>query len=102
STSAFSAHWASPTRRSSDLITTISYAPNSFVIGNAYPGWTMDVQGAPQFSRGPGNPTGLSYRWGYLFGGAFDHCAWVGDGALGPDRKSTRLNSSHSQISYAV
>src|SRR5256886_8122364 len=27
----------------------------------------------------------------------------VGDiGGLGPDRKSTRLNSSHSQISYAV
>src|SRR2546427_11693205 len=24
------------------------------------------------------------------------------DAALGPDRKSTRLNSSHSQISYAV
>src|SRR5688572_32257163 len=24
------------------------------------------------------------------------------DGGAGPDRKSTRLNSSHSQISYAV
>src|SRR2546430_4135742 len=34
--------------------------------------------------------------------------AWVGEGARDPitfgnkDRKSTRLNSSHSQISYAV
>src|SRR5256886_2787254 len=39
-----------------------------------------------------------------LRGGARDR--EVGDGAVlglpGPDRKSTRLNSSHSQISYAV
>lgn len=60
-------------------IATISYAPNSFVIGNAYPGWTDDVQGAPQFSRGPGNPNGAAYRWGYLFGESFDHCAWLDD-----------------------
>src|SRR2546427_5900697 len=26
----------------------------------------------------------------------------AGDNEVGPDRKSTRLNSSHSQISYAV
>jgi hypothetical protein len=60
-------------------ISTISYAPNSFVIGNAYPGWTDDVQGGPQFSKGPGNPNGAAYRWGYLFGENFDHCAWVDD-----------------------
>jgi len=42
---------------------TISYAPNSFVIGNAYPSWTDDVQGNPQFESGPGNPKGVSYRW---------------------------------------
>src|SRR2546430_8434059 len=27
---------------------------------------------------------------------------WSSTSQLGPDRKSTRLNSSHSQISYAV
>ena len=58
---------------------TISYAPNSFVIGNAYPGWTDDVEGNPQFSKGPGNPNGVAYRWGYLFGESFDHCAWIAD-----------------------
>lgn len=62
-------------------VTTISYAPNSYVIGNAYPGWTDEVQGEPQFSFGPGNPHGVSYRWGYLFGEGFDRCAWIGDDA---------------------
>jgi hypothetical protein len=60
-------------------ISTISYAPNSFVIGNAYPGWTDLIQGPPQFSSGPGNPNGASYRWGYLFGESFDRCAWLND-----------------------
>jgi hypothetical protein len=64
-------------------IATISYAPNSFVIGNAYPGWTDEIQGKAQFSRGPGNPNGAAYRWGYIFGESFDHCAWLDDGALG-------------------
>jgi hypothetical protein len=63
--------------RKIDGVTTISYAPNSYVIGNAYPSWTDDVQGNARFSRGPGNPNGASYRWGYLFGENFDHCAWV-------------------------
>src|SRR6476620_11999574 len=30
------------------------------------------------------------------------HAGAPGDGAAGPDRKSTRLNSSHANISYAV
>ncbi len=60
-----------------DTISTISYAPNSYVIGNAYPGWTDLVQGNAQFSGGPGNPNGASYRWGYLYGENFDFCAWV-------------------------
>src|ERR1051326_6747733 len=63
-------------------ITTLSYAPNSFVIGNAYPGWTDDIQGDPQFSKGPGNENGASYRWGYLFGENFDHCACIGNNEL--------------------
>ena len=62
-----------------DAITTISYAPNSFVIGNAYPGWTDLVQGNPQFSHGAGNESGDFYRWGYIYGEAFDRCAWVGN-----------------------
>ena len=47
-----------------DRINTISYAPNSYVIGNAYPDWTDLIQGGPQFARGPGNVNGASYRWG--------------------------------------
>ena len=60
-------------------INTISYAPNSYVIGNAYPNWTDLIQGNPQFSKGKGNEGGAHYRWGYLFGENFDHCAWVND-----------------------
>jgi hypothetical protein len=62
-------------------ITTISYAPNSFVIGNAYPGWTDEVQGNAQFDHGPGNPNGAYYRWGFLYGENFDRCAWIPDNA---------------------
>ena len=69
-------------RRTVESISTISYAPNSFVIGNAYPGWHDDLHGAAQFSRGPGNEGGSSYRWGFLYGEGFDRCAWLGSGAL--------------------
>ena len=72
-------------RRHVDRVTTISYAPNSFVIGNAYPGWTDEVQGDPQFSSGPGNPHGASYRWGFLFGENFDRCAWINDADVDSD-----------------
>jgi hypothetical protein len=68
--------------RKVDVVTTLSYAPNSYVIGNAYPGWTDDIQGNPQFSSGPGNPDGVSYRWGLLFGEGFDRCAWVANDDL--------------------
>jgi hypothetical protein len=64
-------------------ITTISYAPNSFVIGNAYPGWTDLIQGNAQFSAGPGNYGGAFYRWGFLYGEGFDRCAWVNDAEIG-------------------
>jgi hypothetical protein len=78
-----------------DKITTISYAPNSFVIGNAYPGWTMDAQGNPQFSKGPGNENGASYQWGYLFGENFDHCAWINhdDASVGKKQNGSRCGS---------
>jgi len=64
-------------------VTTISYAPNSYVIGNAYRGWTDDMQGAAQFSSGPGNPKGTYYRWGFLYGEGFDRCAWIDEGEVG-------------------
>jgi hypothetical protein len=78
-----------------DRITTISYAPNSYVIGNAYPGWTDDVQGNAQFSKGKGNPNGASYRWGYLFGENFDHCAWVNtdDAPTGAHKSGSKCGS---------
>ena len=83
-------------RHSVHSISTISYAPNSFVIGNAYPGWTDDVQGDPQFSKGPGNTTGASYRWGFIYGEGFDHCAWIENqtlkGQTSP-RSSTRCGA---------
>jgi hypothetical protein len=71
-------------REAVQRVATISYAPNSFVIGNAYPGWTDVVQGPAQFSSGPGNPSGASYRWGYLYGENFDRCAWIDDSAASP------------------
>src|SRR5438046_2248589 len=71
-------------RESAHRIATISYAPNSFVIGNAFPGWTDVVQGPPQYSAGPGNPNGASYRWGFIYGENFDRCAWVDDTAISP------------------
>src|SRR2546421_7573111 len=42
-------------------------------------------------------PTGIAGS-----GMAFGTSMWVSDRATGTDRKSTRLNSSHDQISYAV
>ncbi len=58
-------------------VSTISYAPNSFVIGNAYRGWTDTLHGSTVFQRGPGNPTGANYQCGYLYGESFDHCGWL-------------------------
>jgi hypothetical protein len=67
-----------------ERIATLSYAPNSFVIGNAYSGWTDIIQGPSQFSHGPGNETGTYYRWGFLYGEHFDRCAWIDDAAVDP------------------
>lgn len=73
-------------------ITTISYAPNSFVIGNAYPGWTDVIQGPAQFSHGPGNPNGAYYRWGFLYGENFDRCAWLGNNDVTPTTSTHGTN----------
>src|SRR2546427_7698817 len=51
--------------------------------------------------QGPRKPFHPIYRqWKFL--ALFVQQAGVKHRTLGPDRKSTRLNSSHSQISYAV
>ncbi len=73
---------------------TISYAPNSFVIGNAFAGWTDELHGKAVWGQGPGNESGARYQCGYLYGESFDHCGWLGGGdapgkeddeACGPD-----------------
>src|SRR2546430_12874527 len=44
----------------------------------------------------------LSTARSTYLGGSHDHCTSRRRTGHGKDRKSTRLNSSHSQISYAV
>ncbi len=56
---------------------TISYAPNSYVVGNVYAGWTDDVRGHEVFGKGPGNSKGVNYQCGFIFGTNFDHCGWI-------------------------
>jgi hypothetical protein len=56
---------------------TISFAPNSYVIGNAYPRWTDEIEGATVFAAGPGNEGGANYQLGFLYGESFDHCGWL-------------------------
>src|SRR5205085_11922512 len=83
-----------PTRRSSDLDDS-GWAPVRCDIGSHT--WTAPPSGRPRDCTGDyGSTLGIGPHGG-LFGCASD--------AIGPsavDRKSTRLNSSHSQISYAV
>src|SRR5436190_7436075 len=38
----------------------------------------------------------------HVYGGLQDNSSWMGDSSYPGDRKSTRLNSSHTVISYAV
>jgi hypothetical protein len=76
------------------VVAKISYAPNSYVIGNAYPRWTDFVQGPAQFDQGPGNPVGKFYRWGFLVGENFNFCAWIEEGtATGSEETSNRCGS---------
>jgi hypothetical protein len=85
---------ASEQRVKPGVIPTISYAPNSYVIGNAYPNWRMFVQGKKKFSRGPGNPDGAFYRWGFI-GGTFRRCAWIEHGnTTGGKTVSNRCGSA--------
>ncbi len=51
--------------------TLLRRAPRSYVIGTAYRGWTVDVQG----------PADASYRWGRVFGD-LNTCLWIYEGAV--------------------
>src|SRR5206468_12568758 len=86
-----------PTRRSSDLATTI-YAPVwSFTLCNIdnYHQTNLDCPAWTFTSASTGAATFLC-----AFIGNFSRPCWTV--VSGRDRKSTRLNSSHDQISYAV
>jgi hypothetical protein len=72
---------------------TISYAPNSFVIGNAYPGWTDDLRGGTIFQKGGGNPKGVHYQCGFLFGENFDHCGWIDRNVVSGSAEDTSCGS---------
>ena len=97
---------AESARHHVNRISTISYAPNSFIIGNAYPGWTMDAQGEPSgLVGGPGNPNGAHYRWGYFYGPHFDRCAWVNANDIGgtvASEGSSRVNDWFSLVSATM
>jgi hypothetical protein len=72
---------------------TIAYSPNSFVIGNAYPGWTDELRNRPVFRKGPGNPNGVNYQCGFLFGESFDHCGWIDRNVVGGSEESAACGS---------
>src|SRR5688572_31006387 len=81
-----------PTRRSSDL---------SESLGPAFafmPGYETFWSYIPHFIHSP------FYVYAYAFGDGLVNALYAvyREGDPGLDRKSTRLNSSHSQISYAV
>ena len=54
--------------------TLLRRAPRSYVVGTAYRGWTVDVQG----------PADASYRWGRVFGN-LNSCLWIYEGAITGD-----------------
>src|SRR2546430_7279356 len=78
-----------------------------FVLGAS--SWRIEDITADQVlvSPAPGQPGKLPFWHGDTIGRPAELGQAIGAycrelGAAGPDRKSTRLNSSHSQISYAV
>src|SRR5690606_41486812 len=75
-----------PTRRSSDLLLRLSHQRNTILMHSF-------------FTIGP------AVRYIYLATKVFklfNHINYAGIPQIGADRKSTRLNSSHVKISYAV
>src|SRR5206468_11895637 len=79
-----------PTRRSSDLAAALQY--QSFVEANIGNGACVFVSYA--YSRGRFKARNIPRLVRYE--------EWAGVRFVDTDRKSTRLNSSHDQISYAV
>src|SRR5690606_39658842 len=89
-------------------------AENTVVKGiRAVSSWAIDggLQGLDKEARRTLGPCqGSAHQWVKLLGGGSKYGAsnpvsthWRGGGSGGhPDRKSTRLNSSHVKISYAV
>ena len=55
----------------------ISVGYNSYVIGNAYPGWTEFLQGPNIRSAGPGNRHGGIYRLAFIIGPNYRSCGWL-------------------------
>src|SRR5205085_4636495 len=90
-----------PTRRSSDLWLELTTSEPSFIATRVSPPGTMRVLSRPVSTNGRRSTwrgaTPASTQVGQVESASVG-CAMK---FLG-DRKSTRLNSSHSQISYAV
>ncbi len=61
---------------------TISYAPNSYIIGTAYSGNDDTLHGNAIHAGGPGNESGDDYQCGRIVGAGFDHCGFVSSSAV--------------------
>src|SRR5207249_11883273 len=80
-----------PTRRSSDLISGLNQQRRQIMIGIMFGGIRRDRPGEVPDRRRPITAAAVHFAEGVK-----------DDGTCGEDRKSTRLNSSHVSISYAV
>lgn len=67
--------------------TLLRRAPRSYVIGTAYRGWTVDVQGEAD----------ASYRWGRVFGD-LNGCLWIYEGAVEGSGSATQSCSDTPAI----
>lgn len=72
-----------------NVLLTISYAPNSYIIGNAYPGWHDVIQLPTVRAGGHGSHGFHYYAVGYLIGPEFDSCAWIPAGFTTPGPAAT-------------
>src|SRR5205085_10710174 len=90
-----------PTRRSSDLVLPEQVRIRSPISQQFYQRQTPGVRGNVK-CRGSWRRRIYSHVADRAGGWISGLPVWVGAVRINPDRKSTRLNSSHSQISYAV
>src|SRR5206468_8334135 len=91
-----------PIRRSSDLYTKRA----DYTYASLGPNYAHNVKKAKELLAAAGYPNGfdMELEWAEFQGWTFNEfvqlvARFFGD--VGVDRKSTRLNSSHDQISYA-